>query len=282
MGKIFDALEKADKHAQPSGPVYQLPPKATPAEVSEDLSQDEKVMPFAGATLNKGDMRLSQNLVTFHTPQSIEADLFKVLRTNLLFPAEGTPPKSILVTSAVPGDGKSFVSSNLAISIAQGIEEFVLLVDCDIRRPSLHTYFGFGKVNGLSSYLDGSDPIEKLLLKSPISKLSILPGGRPPRNPTELLSSRKMRGLLDEITRRYDDRYIIIDSPPPSMAAEVTAIAQSVDGVILVVRSGKTPRQAVHDTVERIGKAKILGIVLNQAEQSVKKYYGYDKSYYRE
>jgi protein-tyrosine kinase len=278
MGKIFDALEKADKHTQPSGPVYKLPPKATPAQVS----QDEKIMSFAGATLNKSDMRLSPNLVTFHTPQSIEADLFKVLRTNLLFPAEGTPPKSILVTSAVPGDGKSFVSSNLAISIAQGIEEYVLLVDCDIRRPSLHTYFGFGKVNGLSSYLDGSDPIEKLLLKSPISKLTILPGGKPPRNPTELLSSRKMRGLLDEITRRYDDRYIIIDSPPPSMAAEVTAIAQSVDGVILVVRSGKTPRQAVHDTVERIGKDKILGIVLNQAEQSVKKYYGYDKSYYRE
>lgn len=280
MGKIFDALEKADKQAVPSTPVR---PRAseTPSEApSPEDVQEDKVVPFVGSSLQHSSMGLDAKLVAYHQPESVEAELFKVLRTNLLFPAEGTPPKSILVTSAVPADGKSFVSSNLAISIARGLEDYVLLLDCDIRRPSLHTYFGFGATKGLSDYLNGQAPLDTLLHKTPIPKLSLLPGGRPPRNPTELLSSKKMKALLEEVRNRYDDRFIIIDSPPPSMAAEVTAIAKHVDGVLLVVRSGKTPRQAVADTIEQIGKEKVLGIVLNQAQQSVRKYYGYSKGYY--
>jgi protein-tyrosine kinase len=276
MGKIFEALEKADKQTTASGPVYKVPPKNSRAAIKE-----EKVFTFAGGRLPKSDMRMDASLVTYHAPQSVEAELFKVLRTNLLFPSEGVPAKSILVTSAMPGDGKTFVSANLAISIAQSVEEHVLLVDCDIRRPSLHTLFGFGQVKGLSDYLTGTEPVEKLLLKTPLSKLTLLPGGRPPHNPAELLSSKKMRALLDEIAHRYDDRYVIIDSPPPSMAAEVTAIAKHIQGVAFVIRSGKTPRQAVADTLEKIGKEKIVGLVLNHAEQAVKKYYGYSKGYYK-
>ena len=276
MGKIFEALEKADKQTAASGPVYKMPPKK-----SRVVIQEEKVFTFAGGTMPKSDMRMDASLVTYHSPQSVEAELFKVLRANLLFPSEGVPARSILVTSAMPGDGKTFVSANLAISIAQSVEEHVLLVDCDIRRPSLHALFGFGRVKGLSDYLTGTEPVEKFLLKTPLSKLTLLPGGRPPNNPAELLSSKKMLALLDEIAQRYDDRYVIIDSPPPSMAAEVTAIAKHIQGVVFVIRSGKTPRQAVAETLEKIGKEKIVGLVLNQAEQSVKKYYGYSKGYYK-
>lgn len=277
MGKIFDALEKADKQDKPAGDVHPMPEKERTEKAPE-----ENVVPFVGNTLKQSDTRLDINLITYHRPQSVEAELFKVLRTNLLFPAEGHPPKSILVTSAVPGDGKSFVSANLAISIAAGLEDYVLLMDCDIRRPSLQTCFGFGSTRGLSDYLNGQAPLETLLHKTPFPRLTLLPGGRPPRNPTELLSSKRMRTMLDEVVHRYDDRFIIIDSPPPSMAAEVAAIAKQVDGVLLVVRSGRTPRPAVTETIEQIGKEKILGIVLNHAQQSVKKYYGYSKGYYRE
>ncbi|MBR9982254.1 MAG: polysaccharide biosynthesis tyrosine autokinase, partial [Desulfatitalea sp.] len=272
---IFDALEKADKTTLDPFKVHRLPEKER--AVSD---QEEKVVSFVAAPLHNNSMQLDAKLVAYHNPQSVEAELFKVLRTNLLFPDTGKPARSILVTSAVPGDGKSFVSANLAISIAQGVEDYVLLMDCDIRRPSLQTYFGFSQTKGLSDYLNGQSPLENLLYKTPIAKLSLLPGGRPPRNPTELLSSKKMQGLLEEVTKRYDDRFIIIDSPPPSMAAEVTAIAKYVDGVLLVIRAGKTPRQAVAETIEQIGKEKVLGIVLNQAQQSVKKYYGYSKNYY--
>lgn len=276
MGKIFEALEKAEKQTAPSRTVYKMPPKKSRAVI-----QEEKVFSFAGGTMPKSDMRMDASLITYHAPQSVEAELFKVLRTNLLFPSEGVPAKSILVTSAMPGDGKTFVSANLAISIAQSVEEHVLLVDCDIRRPSLHALFGFGQVKGLSDYLTGTESVEKLLLKTPLSKLTLLPGGRTPHNPSELLSSKKMLALLDEITQRYEDRYVIVDSPPPSMATEVTAIAKHIQGVVFVIRSGKTPRRAVADTLDKIGKEKVVGFVLNQAEQSVKKYYGYSKGYYK-
>ncbi len=275
MGKIFDALEKATQRASADIPLTRQRESAT-----EQILAD-KVVQLPNPNKIVHEQKLDPNLIAYHAPQSIEADLFKVLRTNLLFPAEGKAPRIILVTSALPADGKSLMSANMAISIAQGIEEHVLLIDCDVRKPTIHSLFGFTKVPGLAEYLANGTDLSQVLLKTPLQKLTILPAGTPPANPTELLSSKKMKALLEEVKHRYEDRYIIIDSPPPSMAAETNAIINNVDGVILVINAGKTPRNAVSETVEQIGKDKIMGIVLNQTQQSVKKYYGYVKSYYQ-
>ena len=292
MGKIFDALEKANRK-NASAVLLSVTPEKRRQRRSKPQHRDrtkpvkpannkqENVVSLMDANRNKAGL-LDQTLITYHAPQSVEAELFKVLRTNILFPAKGTPPKSILVTSALPGDGKSFVSSNLAISIAQGIEEYVLLVDGDLRKPAIHDRFGFGNVSGLSEYLKHGDDIGGAFLKSSIEKLTLLPAGEPPANPSELMSSKKMKALMEELTTRYSDRYVIIDSPPPNMAAETNAIAKYADGIILVVRAQKTPREAVAETIEKIGKEKLIGIVLNQADQSATKYYGYTKSYYRQ
>lgn len=275
MGKIFDALEKANNQVAKTIPLTRPRPDS-----KENASGAENVMALVNPNRVVHEYHLDPNLITFHAPQSVEAELFKVLRTNLLFPQSGKRTRKILVTSALPSEGKSFVSSNLAVSIAQGIEEYVLLIDGDVRRPAIHNYFGFGQVAGLTEYLSAGVDIEKVLLKSPIPKLTIFPAGRIPKNPTELLSSKKMKALLEEVTNRYDDRYIIIDSPPPSMASETNAIVNFVDGVIIVIKSGKTPKKAVAETIEKIGKDKILGIVLNHSDQTIKKYYGYGKPYY--
>ncbi len=275
MGKIFDALEKANNQK-----VDAIPLARPRSDSKESLKGADNVVALGNANKIGHEYHLDPNLVTYHTPQSVEAELFKVLRTNLLFPATGKPRKKILVTSALPSDGKSFVSSNLAISIAQGVEEYVLLIDGDVRRPTIHSNFGFGQVVGLSEHLATGADIGKILLKSPVPKLTIFPAGQPPKNPTELLSSKKMQALLEEVATRYDDRFILIDSPPPSMAAETTAIVNFVDGVILVVRAGKTPKKAVAEAIEQIGKEKIVGIVLNYSDQALKRYYGYGKPYY--
>jgi protein-tyrosine kinase len=275
MGKIFDALEKADGQLVKRGTLRRAKKYA-----KENQIVNEKVVALPALNKNATSLELDKNLITYHNPQSVEAELFKVLRTNLLFPAEGQPPKVILVTSPLPGDGKSFTSANLAISIAQGVEEHVMLIDCDVRKPTIHSLFGHKQVTGLSDYLAAGPDIAKILLKTPIAKLTLFPAGKPPQNPTELLSSKKMKALLEEVKGRYEDRYIIIDSPPPSMAAETNAIVNYVDGVLIVVKAGKTPQSAVTETIEQIGKEKVLGIVLNHADQSVKKYYGYGKSYY--
>ncbi|MBW2671080.1 MAG: polysaccharide biosynthesis tyrosine autokinase [Deltaproteobacteria bacterium] len=207
----------------------------------------------------------------------IKIEQFKILRTNLLFPSSGRSPRSIMVTSAVPDEGKSFVSANLAISIAQSIQEYVLLIDCDIRVPSIHRQFGFGDVPGLSDHLTKGVPLPSLIFRTPVNKLSILPGGKPPHNPSELLSSQMMSKLLQEVKHRYSDRYIVIDSPPPKLTAETAALSRQVDGVLLVVECGTTPRKMVSDLIEIIGKEKILGIILNKLDTQFASYYGLGK-----
>lgn len=272
MGKIYDALEKAEKEKIPtieSGdtPAFHFHEKTEKKDVSEKLLEP----------LRLGD-QVDNNLVTYLNPQSLESEMFKLLRGNILFPVnKKKPPKSMLVTSALPGEGKSFVAANLAVSIAQNINEHVLLLDCDIRRPSLHNIFGLDDPPGLAECLAQQISLQEAFIKTDIQKLTILPGGTPPPNPAELLSSKEMRDLIDEVTQRYSDRYVIIDTPPPQLTAETSALARMVDGVILVVKSGATPRDMVADLIERIGKDNVLGVVMNWFNLRSSSYYGYGK-----
>lgn len=311
MGKIFDALEKSKKQQKAS-----VAPNKTPDIVlSRDQSENQEasfdnalsikkenkgtVFPYKPLDHIENEARekqvasqvtpsdankilynsnnIDKNLVALLKPKSFEAEQFKMLRTSLLFPVSGKVPRSIMVTSSVPSEGKSFVSANLAVSIAQSIQEHVLLVDCDMRRSCLHKLFGFGEIPGLSDYLSNGTSLSSVLVKTDVNKLTILPGGKPPQNPTELLSSRQMSKLLEELKERYSDRYIVIDTPPPLMTAETCALSRQVDGILLVVKYGTTPRKMVMDLIEMIGKEKILGVVLNKFNMKLSRYYGYRK-----
>jgi len=305
LGKIFDALEKSkeshktsdanhghretvengalEKEASFNRPVSlginrksTASAYETPNKNEKDMQQEPTAPLIKDEVLYHGN-NIDKNLVALLKPQSFETEQFKILRTNLLFPTSGRSPRSIMVTSAVPGEGKSFVSSNLAISIAQSIQEYVLLMDCDIRRPCVHNRFGFKNVPGLSEHLTRGVPLNSLILKTAVNKLSILPGGKPPHNPSELLSSQHMSKLLQEVKYRYSDRYIIIDSPPPKLTAESGAISRQVDGVILVVEYCRTPRNMISDLIEIIGKDKILGVILNKLDMRFTSYYGLGK-----
>jgi protein-tyrosine kinase len=270
LGKISDALEKFEAERSSGGERHRrVPPSqgSAPSAPSSDLT--EPIPPK--------DLRLDNNLIVYSNPTSYEAEQFRILRSMLLFPSSGTPPRTIMVTSCLPGEGKSFVASNLAVSLAQNINEHVLLIDSDIRLPCLHTRFGFGAVDGLSEYLSKKVPLSSLLLKTMLPKLSLLPAGTPPPNPSELLSSKAMSDLIQEVRTRYGDRYIVIDTPPPSFTAEAVVLAQQVDGVILVINSESTSRKIVEKLIEPIGKEKILGIVMNRYDMRGSKYYGYGK-----
>jgi len=225
---------------------------------------------------------IEKDLVSLKNPQSFEAEQFKILRTNLLFPESRKTPRSVMVTSAVPGEGKSFVAANLAVSVARHVNWNVLLIDCDLRRPSIHRRFGFENVSGLSDYLTDGTALSQLLLRTEIKNLTILPAGKPPDNPSELLSSERMAALLEEVAARYDDRLIIIDSPPPRLTAESGALARYVDGILVVVKYGSTPKNSVTELIDKLGKNKIIGAVVNNFEAGAsryqKKYYG--GSYY--
>jgi capsular exopolysaccharide synthesis family protein len=188
-----------------------------------------------------------------------------------------------MITSAVPGEGKSFVAANLAVNMAQNIEDHVLLMDCDLRRPTINKLFGLGRVKGLSEHLANGNKIPDLLIKTGLGKLSLFPSGTPPHNPSEVLSSAKMAKLLDELKTRYQDRYLIIESPPPMLAPETSAIAKQVDAVIVVIKFGSTPMDAVEELIDNLGKEKIIGAVINRFDARTSRYYGYRKygTYYR-
>lgn len=271
MGKVHDALKKADKEHKDR--VSALKGSSDKKE-AEDASS---VLPFMRLKKAVTETKIDPNLISYYAPQSTEGEMFKLLRSNILFPSKGRPPRSIMVTSAIPGDGKSFVSANLAISIAQGVEDHVLLMDCDMRRSSIHKIFGYDDVPGLSDYLSKGEPISSLILKTIVDKLTLLPGGTLPPNPSELLSSQQMADLLAEVKTRYEDRFVIIDSPPPQLTSETHALAKSVDAIVLVVRSGKTPRSVTKELVEKLGRDKILGVVLNEFKIRIPGYYGYGK-----
>jgi len=270
MGKIYDALEKSQKEKRSSAAT----PKGTVGEFYDKTDETQIIDLLEPLKLYDN---VDKNLVTFLKPRSIESEMFKILRGNILFPQSGTPPRSIMVTSAVPGEGKSFVAANLAVSIAQNINEHVLLMDCDIRQSGIHNLLGIGDVMGLAEYLRGDIDLQQVFRRTEMEKLTVLPGGRAPHNPAELLSSQKMSDLLKEVKQRYSDRYVVIDSPPPQLTAETSAIARQVDGVIVVIKYGSTPKDMVADLVEIIGKEKILGCVLNWFDLKTSSYYGYGK-----
>jgi exopolysaccharide/PEP-CTERM locus tyrosine autokinase len=246
---------------------------AAPTPALPAAAPKEVVRPVAEPQWDEA--AIDPNLVALTDPQSHEAEQFKILRTNILFPLAGTPPRSILVTSSAPGEGKTFAATNLAVSIALNINRHVLLIDADLRQPMVHKRFGYGSVPGLSTYLAEGVPLPGLLLKTKVEKLTLLPAGPPPHNPAELIGAERMSSLLAEVTSRYPDRIVVIDTPPPALAAETSVLARQVDGILLVVRYEKTRRNDLADTVAQLGEKKILGSIVNCIETAASRYYGY-------
>jgi exopolysaccharide/PEP-CTERM locus tyrosine autokinase len=282
LGKIFEALEKSKQTVSSDKVVDQTLPLPDDNQIMMDTTKETpKSHHKTVVKMEEFDFDLPQNLsaflVTLTKPDSIEAEQFRLLKNNILFPEKGTPPRSIMITSASPGEGKSFVASNLAVSIAQNIDEHVLLMDCDLRSPKIHSIFNLPQGPGLSEYLSQEMLLSPLLVKTFVSKLTILPAGSIPKNPSELLSSEQMRKLIREVRLRYRDRYIIIDTPPPYITSEANALVRQVDGVIMVIRHGKTRKKDVEDIINIYGREKIIGVVQNFAEKRTGYGYGYYK-----
>ncbi|MGD9947431.1 MAG: CpsD/CapB family tyrosine-protein kinase [Desulfobulbus sp.] len=285
MGKVFEALKRADESDNSTDQIIEQVVETSSATADRpdhgSLEPQKKISEEPRRQLGKWDDRLV--LATATTGPVAES--IRALRTRILFPSEGPVPRSILVTSAAPGEGKSFICANLAISLAQGMDNYCLLVDCDLRRPTQHDLFGLSNKAGLSDYLQHKRRISELLVPSGVDKLSILQAGPSSINPAELLTSTSMTGLVDEISKRYDDRIVLLDSPPLHAASETAVLAQHVDGVVLVVRYGRSRREYVKALADTIGRDKILGVVFNaykatMLDYKVFGYYEYQQEYY--
>jgi polysaccharide biosynthesis transport protein len=228
---------------------------------------------------NGSNGKESWNRIEASGPHAPLAEAFHGLRTSVLLSKAKQPPSSLLVTSTRAGEGKTTVAANLALSLAQ-LGESVLLIDADLRRPSLHNFFAVESNAGLVDFLTGKSDWRGLLWRAPVPELAVLFCGPVPPNPVDLLSSESMPGLIREASKEY--KFIVLDSPPLLNLADSRILATLVDGVILVVGSGATPRDLVHRACSSaVGAGShILGATINFADAANDYYgYGYDQAH---
>ena len=203
------------------------------------------------------------------------AESYRALRTSLLLTSLGAPPKIILITSALPQEGKTTTSINTAVVLAQKGTR-VLLIDADLRRPSIHKTLGMGPKIGLSNVLTGNAPLQQAIVRSNVlPSLFVLPAGPPPPNPAELVASSNMRDVLAELRDQYD--HIIVDTPPTLSVTDAVVMSTRADTVVLVIRSGQTTKQALRrsrDILMQVN-SRISGVLLNAVDLNSPDYYYY-------
>ena len=183
----------------------------------------------------------------------------------------------IMVTSALPGEGKTLTASNLALTLSESYQRRVLLVDADLRRPSVHQLFALPSLSGLS---DGLRSVEdrKLTLVEVSTRLTVLPAGRPDPDPMSVLTSSRMQYVLDEAREKFD--WVIVDTPPVGLMPDAHLLAAMVDGAVLIVGAGMSPHRTVAKAAEVIGRDRILGVVLNRVQHTDTSHDGYYYSSY--
>jgi polysaccharide biosynthesis transport protein len=256
-----------------------LPSLAVVPAFGDSANRKRRLGIFGGSSTNGHEKRIE--LVAQHLPKSQMSEAFRALRTALLLSQPDHPPQVILVTSALPREGKTTAAANLAVTLAQ-LGDKTVLVDADLRKPGVGRLLnlGTGKYAGLSSYLAGVSTLDLVTVPHPaIPNLAAIPTGPLPPNPADLLSSHKLADAIVELRTKF--KFVVIDSPPIMAATDAVILSVQADGVLLVVRSGETPKEAFTRTCDLLisVKSRLLGVVLNAVDASAPDYY-YSYRYY--
>ncbi len=267
-GKIRQTLTMFNK-----GQVAKELNTATPASLPKDINGQDKersgwVSPkysySRSVHLNAG--LIERNRCFAFMDNVPEAEAYRVLRAQIVRRTRDTGNNTIMITSALPGEGKTLVAINLAFTFAREFQNTVLLVDGDLKKQSIYKYLGCDGDRGLIDYLADNVPVSDLVIWPEIEKMTFISGGRPYQESAEILGSLRMRELTLEMKERYPNRYIIFDLPPVLTGADVLTFAPLVDYVIVVVQSGKTSMDDVREALKFLPKEKILGFVLSRCQ----------------
>ena len=215
-------------------------------------------------------------IISYNDPKSVISEQYRAIRTNIEYSNVDQNTKTILVTSSDKNEGKTTTVSNLAVSFAN-LNKKVLLIDCDLRNPSIHKMFRLNNIYGLTDILAKDRAVDKCIQKTELENLYVLTAGSTPPNPAEILSSEKMKNLIEDLKNIYD--YIFIDTPPIGLVTDAGALSSFIDGVVLVVKSESVEKKYLEETKKKLDAvdARILGAILNsyKSEQKDYNYYSY-------
>lgn len=290
MSFIDKALERAkilhQEKRRTESPLNPLDPEAIPAAAANGSAAGQIIPAEICYTFTRTVpvdlevLRRNRILVGQEAGESLAAEGYRVLRTHLLHQTTDESRNTLMITGPQSGEGKTLTAINLTISISKEINHTVLLVDADLRSPSITHYFGLPKQPGLVDYLIDGVPLPELLIHPQgLSKLVILPAGRPILHAAELLNSPRMRDLVQELKHFYTNRYVIFDLPPLLNCADALTFAPLMDGILLVIEAGKTAKEDIERCQEMLKKFRFLGFVLNKTEEILSQgyYYPYTK-----
>lgn len=263
---IQQALEKRNGVQEGAVPERQSPEVASPSPTQQ--VSVESASPYLVAARDS-DSPVSEDY------RKLKSMIIKITKM-------GKSQNALMVTSAVGGEGKTVTALNLAISLAQEYDHTVLLVDADLRRPSVHDYLGISPGPGLTECLTNGADIGGALIRTDLGNLTVLPAGKRVSNPSELVSSARMREVAMELKHRYANRYIIFDTPPVLLYSEALTIGSMVDGVLMVIGEGKVSQDSLREAFNMLSETKMLGAVYNNASmEALHGYYRRYKSYYK-
>jgi non-specific protein-tyrosine kinase len=270
MSKLKRALERAKEARNLAGQNSSEKSVSEPAPKSKGQASESQrniINPKYQSTrvLRIDPDFLRMNKVVANCIENKMADHIKILRAQILQTMNDLQGSVLLVTSAHEKEGKTLTAINLALSVAQELDRTVVLVDADLRKPSVHFYLGLDAPYGLSDYLTKKKPVSELFINPGIRKLTILPAGKPLANSSELLGGPKMETLVKEMKERYPERFVIFDSASLLSSADPLVLSQFVDGVLLVVESERTARRDLQRALELLKDRPIVGTLLNKA-----------------
>jgi polysaccharide biosynthesis transport protein len=274
---LLEALDNTVRTPDQVELISQLPSLGIIPASSSTMSADKALPKGTSTALATRNARPNEiGLVSHNRPKSEIAEAYRALRTSILLSSIGQVPKVLLMTSALPQEGKTTTSVNTAIVLAQKGGK-VLLVDADMRRPSVHQTLKIRNRTGLSTLLTGSSMMEDVVTTSPVlPNLFVIPAGPPPPHPAELLGSSVMQGFIDRWRTEYD--HIIIDTPPVLSVTDAVLLSVQADAVILVIRSAKTTKDALRRSRDILAQvnARVMGVVVNAIDlHSPDAYYYY-------
>ena len=278
MGKVYDALRRAEEQrtqgvaetvAAPAAPAPSIPVPSPEAKAPSSLSvatPAPKRSWFRRSAPAQADSASEYNKrrITLLQPESYVAEQFRTLRTRIDAMEATSPIRALSVTSARPGDGKTLTSLSLAVVTSMNVGRSVVLVDCDLRLPTVHKSLALTPEAGLAEVLAGEASVDQALHRAEGTDLDVIPVRSIPSNPAELLASDRMSALVEELTSRYDR--VILDLPCTLGLPDAKTVSQLSDGIVFVVRAGVTPDEDVAAAIEVLDRRKVLGVVLNGAE----------------